>query len=78
MIAALVAPAAMADPIDLTPYTLSFSGSPLLPSSGSFTYDPDTPHFTSFLVTWQGIIFDLTSSANATWYLDNGPCLYRH
>ena len=57
--------AALADPIDLTTYTLTFTGSPLLPSSGSFTYDPDTPHFTSFSVTWEGINFDLTSAANA-------------
>lgn len=63
--AALGAKAAKADPIDLTTYTINFTGTGLLPTAGSFTYDPDTPNFTSFSVTYDGLIFDLTSSANA-------------
>jgi hypothetical protein len=70
LIAALGAPAAMASPIH---YTLSFSGSPLLPTSGEFTYDPDIPQFSSFLVTWQGINFDLTGSADAPGISSTAP-----
>lgn len=35
-----------------------------LPTSGSFTYDPAIG-FTSFIVMWNGNVFDLTASANA-------------
>ena len=64
--AAFSAPAIMADPMDLTNYTISFtvSGSGILPTAGSFTYDPDTSTFSSFLVTWDSTSFDLTAGAN--------------
>jgi len=62
--AAFCAPAAMADPVDLTTYTINFTGSGLLPTAGSFTYDPDTYTFSSFLVVWDGLTFDLTNRAN--------------
>jgi hypothetical protein len=59
------APDAIANSIDLTTYTLNFTGAGTNPTAGSFTYDPDTMTFTSFSVTFGGLIFDLTSSANA-------------
>jgi hypothetical protein len=64
LLAAIGPPAAMADLLDSTTYTINFTGGPLLPTAGSFTYDPDTPNFTNFLVTWDGVPFDLTSAAN--------------
>jgi len=64
LVAALCAPVAVAGPIDATTYTINFMGRGTLPTAGSFTYDPNTPIFTNFLVTWQGLTFDLTSSAN--------------
>ena len=47
-------------------YTIHFTltlGSGL-PASGSFSYDPSTSTFSSFVVVWNGDTFDLTSSAN--------------
>jgi hypothetical protein len=39
-----------------------------LPTAGSFTYDPSAnPPFSSFTVAWNGMVFDLTASANSTW-----------
>jgi hypothetical protein len=50
----------------ITTYTINFTTtSGPAPTSGSFTYDSTTPRFTNFLVVWEGITFDLTSSANA-------------
>jgi hypothetical protein len=46
-------------------YDISFTGTGLLPTAASFTYDPNTATFTAFSVTWDGLLFDLTSSANA-------------
>ena len=63
--AAFTAPAAMADPADLTNYTISFTGIGILPTAANFTYDPDTPTFTSFAVTWDSISFDETAGANS-------------
>ena len=57
------APAASADII--TDYTINFTGTGILPTAGSFTYDQTDPHFSSFLVTCEGSTFDLTISANA-------------
>jgi hypothetical protein len=56
-----VAATATAGPI---PYNINFSGGSPNPTAGSFIYDADSPLFTSFIVIWQGISFDLTSSAN--------------
>jgi hypothetical protein len=62
LIAALGAPAAKADV-----YQINFTGDPgnLLPTAGSFTYDPTVQTFTAFTVTWDSIAFDLTNFANA-------------
>jgi hypothetical protein len=64
----LSALAVWASPTLATPiqYNINFtttSGSPP-PASGSFFYDAASPHFTSFLVQWDGISFDLTNPAN--------------
>lgn len=63
LIAAFGAPVAMAGV--MTTYTINFTGGAILPTEGTFTYDPDTQTFTSFSVTWDSVFFDLTSSANA-------------
>lgn len=47
-------------------YDISFTpdfGFPI-PSSGSFYYDASIPVFTNFFVAWNGVTFDLTTSAN--------------
>lgn len=50
----------------LTTYDISFTltSGTLLPTSGSFTYDSTTPQFTNFIVDWDSLVFNLTSSAN--------------
>lgn len=65
LIVALGAPVARADVADAATYSIFFVGTPPFPTAGSFTYDPDIQTFSSFLVTWNGITFDLTSAANA-------------
>jgi hypothetical protein len=62
LIAALGAPAAKADL-----YQINFTGDPpsLLPTAGSFTYDPTAHTFAAFLVTWDSLVFDMTNFANA-------------
>jgi hypothetical protein len=62
LIAALGAPAAKADV-----YQINFTSGPgeLLPTAGSFTYDPTAHTFTTFLVTWDSVVFDMTAFANA-------------
>jgi hypothetical protein len=65
LFAALIAPNAHAD--IYTDYTITFAltrGS-INVSAGSFTYDDTSGQFTSFTLLWDGIDFDLTSSANA-------------
>lgn len=37
---------------------------PILPTSGSFTYDSATDTFSNFHVLWNGLNFDMTGSAN--------------
>lgn len=67
----------MADAADAVNYNINFtlvSGTPL-PSAGSFTYDPDTPNFTNFVVRWYGLQFDLTSEANNPGIWGITPCL---
>lgn len=62
---ALVAAPAHADTI--TTFTISFPttvGAPS-PVSGSFTFDSTIPQFSNFLVSWDGVTFDLTAAANA-------------
>jgi hypothetical protein len=57
-------------------YTITFSGGSILPAAGSFNYDPDSPHFTDFIVQWDNETFDLTESANApliSQYYDTDP-----
>ena len=75
LIAALGAPIAKAD---LTTYTINFTANlGPAPTSGVFTYDPDVSTFSNFLVSWEGIDFDLTSGANAPFFDINGapPCI---
>jgi len=50
---------------DQTTYTINFTTATGPAPTGSFTYDSTTPTFSNFIVTWDGIPFDLTSSANA-------------
>lgn len=49
-----------------TLYTIHFTltNGSILPASGSFSYDPSTSTFSSFVVVWNGDTFDLTSTAN--------------
>jgi hypothetical protein len=64
LLAGILSLPAFADPVT---YRIDFTGGSVkgtpLPF-GSFTYDPNVG-FSDFLVTWDGVTFDLTSSANA-------------
>jgi len=71
LFALVEAPNAHAD--TLTSYTITFSGSGVLPASGSFTYDSTVPAFSDFLVLWDGTTIDLTAAANSPAVL--GPVL---
>jgi hypothetical protein len=60
-------------------YEIDFSlaaGSPA-PTSGSFDYDPSlaTDPFSNFVVEWDGLTFDLTSSANDPSILNAPTCI---
>jgi hypothetical protein len=55
----------MADVVDQVTYTISFTGTGLLPAAGSFTWDPDTTSFTSFSVTWNTLSFDFLVDPNS-------------
>jgi len=57
----ICAAAAQADTIQT--YDINFTGGSPNPT-GQFTYDVTMNVFTAFTVTWDGIIFDLTTSAN--------------
>jgi len=50
-------------------YNVSFAGDgsrvSILPTAGSFDYDAAHPTFSNFIVVWNGVPFDLTSSANS-------------
>jgi hypothetical protein len=73
LIAAFGAPAASADLADLTQYKIEFTGTGVMPTAASFTYDPDTATFSSFLVTWDSLSFDLTNAANTLSFGPNPP-----
>ena len=46
-------------------YDISFTPlNGVVPTAGSFDYDAAAPAFTNFTVTWDGILFNLTSAAN--------------
>jgi hypothetical protein len=45
-------------------YTITFTGGPPIPTSGTFTYDSTTPSFSNFQVIFDGRDFDFTSTAN--------------
>jgi hypothetical protein len=47
-------------------YSLEFSGGPILPSGGGFTYDDSNQMFDNFLVGYEGETFDFASAANAS------------
>jgi hypothetical protein len=77
LIAAVGAPVAIADPIT---YMINFTNGPtsqagnVLPTSGMFTYDPATEKFSSFTVTWENVVIDMTFSANdPLQWVANGP-----
>jgi hypothetical protein len=72
--AALGAPVAEATPIE---YTINFSLiSGTEPTAGSFTYDSATTTFTNFTVTWDGLVWNLTSGANSPFISSPAPaCL---
>jgi len=72
--------AAIGVPIQAGPisYTITFTGGPILPTAGSFQYDPASPQFTDFTVEWDGYTFDLTGSANSPYFgggAESDPCL---
>ncbi len=50
-------------------FNISFAGVgdlvSMLPTAGSFDYDAAHPTFSNFIVVWNGVPFDLTSSANS-------------
>lgn len=73
LIAALGSPVAKATTTtyDIT-FTLSAGG--VNATAGSFTYNDSTNKFSAFNVVWDGITFDLTSSANAP-SLNGTPCV---
>lgn len=73
VMAFVAATSAYASPIT---YDITFSGGPILPTSGSFVYDGSLPlssRFSDFSVVWDGISFDLTSAANAPFSQNCGP-----
>jgi hypothetical protein len=69
-IAAICAPAAHTG--TKTTYNITFTGGSPNPTMGSFTYDSTNPQFSNFTVLWDGITFDLTSSANSPTFCDPG------
>jgi hypothetical protein len=54
-------------------YNINFSGTSMLPTSGSFIYDATTETFSDFLITWEGQTYDLTAAANDP-YIYADPC----
>ena len=70
---ALSAPEASATPTD---YVMSFvnsaPGSPGGTPTGYFTYDPDIPAFSNFVVFWNGRTHDFTNNANCIPYCTTG------
>lgn len=67
------AAAAIATP---TTYDITFTGGSPTPTAGSFTYDPtlSANNFSKFLVTVDGLVLDLTFSANAPYV--QGACQF--
>jgi hypothetical protein len=63
LIATCGTPAAIAD-TSIT-YDINFTGTGLLPTAGSFTYDSTVPSFSDFTVTWAGVVLNFTAAANA-------------
>jgi len=53
-------------------YNINFSGGATLPTAGSFTYDTTANQFTAFIVNWDNLNFDFTSSANGSALLTGG------
>jgi hypothetical protein len=73
LLAAIGAAAAIAQPVT---YQITFTGSALNPSSGSFTYDSSlaSNNFTSFTVTWNSTVLDLASAANSPIIMGGTEC----
>jgi hypothetical protein len=53
-------------------FTLSAGGP--APAAGHFSYDPAVPAFSDFRVTWIGVEFDLTASANNPVIIEGNGC----
>jgi hypothetical protein len=71
--AALGTPVLMADAIT---YDINFTGTGILPTAGSFTYDAGaTTPFSDLTVTWDGTTFDMTASANSPEITPTVGCL---
>lgn len=70
LLLAFLAPNARADS-----YTINFTllAETVAPTSGAFDYDPATNQFTDFTVVWDGLTFDLTSSANTATLTGGSP-----
>jgi hypothetical protein len=68
-----LASSARADTV--TDYVINFTGGVPTPVSGTFTYDSTNPSFSSFLVVWDGVLYDLTASANAPLAGTSNGCL---
>ena len=68
----------LAGSVEAAPITYAITFTPasgIAPTSGSFTYDSvadGASAFSNFLVVWNGLTFDLTSSANAPANFSNG------
>jgi hypothetical protein len=46
-------------------YRINFTGGAGVPDLGFFHYDQSTSTFSNFLVSWRGVLFDLSSAANS-------------
>jgi hypothetical protein len=76
VLALFAAPVATADLLDSAAYTIAFTGTGVMPTAASFTYDPDTATFSSFLVTWDSLSFDLTNDANTLSFIGPVPSCF--
>jgi hypothetical protein len=57
-------------------YDITFAATQgIAPAEGSFAYDSASQSFSNFEITWQGLVFDLTASANAPTIAGSVPCL---
>ena len=58
-------------------YDITFAATQgIAPAEGSFAYDGASQSFSNFEISWQGVGFDLTASANAPTIAGTVPCLH--